>query len=318
MKIAFFWTWEFSKNILDWVLQDSRVEVVLVVSQPDKPVWRKKILQKTHTKVLAEENNIEVLQPNKLLKNTEFLDNLDYLELDFILVVAYGKIVPMRVLNSAKYWCINLHWSKLPLYRGASPIQESIKNGDIITALTVMFMSKWMDEWDILKIQEVEIGPDDKTEDIFKKFEEFGSKLAIDTLEEVVSWKIEWIAQVEDEATYCSKINKQDWEVNFTTQSAEEIYNTFRAYSIWPGIYSFYNEIKLNIEDCYIKEHEIEYDEEFGVWDVVEFEQDGKKEIGILCKENAIVLTKVKLAWKKSMDILSFINGNREFLDYKF
>lgn len=320
MKIAFFGTWEFSRNILEWVILDSRVEVKLVVSQPDKPVWRKKILQKTHTKILAEEKGIEVLQPQKLLKNDEFLDYLDSLNLDFILVVAYWKIVPMRVLNAAKYGCINLHWSRLPLYRWASPIQESVKNWDTSTALTVMFMSKGMDEWDILKIEEVDIDKDDKTDDIFQKFEEFWAKLAIDTLEKVKSWELKWIPQNSDDATYCSKISKQDWEVHFWKETIDDIYNKYRAYSIWPGIFCYYNDVKLNIEDCEVFSWNLE---DFWidlntvkVWSVIKI---NKKNIWIVWGDKKILILKqVKLAWKKSMDILSFINGNRDFLDYKF
>lgn len=309
MKIAFFGTGEFSKNILEWVIADSRVDIVLVVSQADKLVWRKRILQKTHTKILAEQNNIEVLQPEKLLKNSDFLDYLDSLNLDFILVVAYGKIVPMRVLKAAKYGCINLHGSILPKYRGASPIQESIKNGDTKTWLTVMFMSKGMDEWDILKIQEVDIEKDDCSQDIFDKFEKFWAKLAVDTLEKIVNWDIEWKKQDNSKVTYCWKISKTDWEINFKLETSSEIYNKYRAYKAWPWIYCYYNNVKLNIESCEIFDKYL--------WD--KNAKKTQKHIGIVCLDkNILVLKQVKLAWKKSMDILSFINGNKEFLDYKF
>jgi len=320
LKIAFFGTWDFSKNILKDVLDDSRVEVKLVVSQPDKPVGRKKILEKTPVKILAEERNIEILQPEKLLKNIEFLDYLDSLELDFILVVAYWKIVPMRVLNSAKYWCINLHWSILPDYRWASPIQEAVKNWDKKTWLTVMYMSKWMDEWDILKIEEIVIDKDDKTEDIFKKFEDFGAKLAIDTLEQIISWEIKAIPQNNEQATYCSKISKEDWEINFTKETADEIYNKYRAYHNWPWIYSDYKNVKLNIETCEIFNPPLtspfEGGENLIPWKVIKI---NKKTIWIVCFDKKfLILRQVKLAGKKSMDIISFINGNKDFLDYKF
>ena len=335
LKIAFFGTGDFSKNIMQWILGDSRINLKLVVSQPDKPVGRKKILEKTPVKILAEENNIEVLQPEKLRSSPQpspegegvsFLDYLDSLELDFILVVAYWKIVPKRVLNSAKYWCINLHWSILPKYRWASPIQEAIKNWDKKTWLTVMFMSKWMDEWDILKIKEVDIDKDDKTQDIFDKFESFWAKLAVDTLEEIVAWKIRWVPQNHEKATYCSKISKEDWEINFSKNTSDEIYNKYRAYSNWPWIYCYYKNVKLNIENCEI----------FNNYDLINFEDNcrdvwqkhlipwntikiNKKTIWIICFDKKILILKqVKLAGKKSMDIISFVNGNKDFLDYKF
>ena len=327
MKIAFFGTWDFSKNILSDLLKDSRVDLKLVVSQPDKPVGRKKILEKTPVKILSEENNIEVLQPEKLRTSplednkTSFLDYLDSLELDFILVVAYWKIVPKRVLESAKYWCINLHWSILPNYRWASPIQEAVKNWDKKTWLTVMFMSKWMDEWDILKIEEVDIDKDDKTSDIFEKFENFWAKLAVDTLEEIKLWKIKWVSQEHEKATHCSKISKEDWDVNFSTQTADEIYNKYRSYYNWPGIYSFYNWKKINFEEVEIEYIDLSDDLEFNIWEVVELENQHNsknKRIWVIWKWWIIILNKIKLEWKKSIDIISFVNGNKDFLDYKF
>jgi methionyl-tRNA formyltransferase len=326
MKIAFFWTWDFSKNILEDLLKDSRVDLKLVVSQPDKPIGRKKILKKTPVKILAEKNNIKVLQPEKLRTSflednkTSFLDYLDNLELDFILVVAYWKIVPKRVLESTKYWCINLHWSILPNYRWASPIQESVKNWDNKTWLTVMFMSKWMDEWDILEIEEVLIDKDDKTQDIFNKFENFGAKLAIDTLDKIINWEIEWISQEESKANYCSKIYKEDWEVKFSEENAESIYNKYRSYYNWPWIYCNYKDIKLNIENCYIfNENLLEFDiinSELISWDIIKI---NKNTIWMVCLDKKILILKqVKLAGKNSMDIISFINGNKDFLDYKF
>ena len=193
MKIAFFGTWEFSRNNLQWILKEWSIKVDLVVSQPDKPVWRKKIITATPVKILAEENNIKILQPEKLRNNTEFFKELEWF--DFIVVVAYWKIVPNEVLDAPKYGCINIHGSILPDYRWASPIQEAVKNWDKETWLTIMYMSPGMDEWDILDIKKVNIDKLDKTEDIFKKFEEIGTKLLIDTLNWIVDWTIKWQKQ---------------------------------------------------------------------------------------------------------------------------
>ena len=172
MKIAFFWTWEFSKNILKNILESKNpLEVKLIVSQADKPIWRKKEIIPTPVKTLALEKNIEILQPEKLKNNEDFFEKLKSLDLDFIVVVAYGKIIPKDILDIPKFSCINIHGSLLPLYRWASPIQESIKNWDKKTWLTIMYMSEWMDEWDMLAKKEVNIDILDKTPDIFRKFE---------------------------------------------------------------------------------------------------------------------------------------------------
>lgn len=318
MKIAFFWTWIFSKNFLTHILTYKNVDVQLIVSQPDKYVWRKKILEKTPIKILAQKHNINILQPEKLLKNSHFLDTLDSYNFDFILVVAYGKIVTKRVLNSAKYWCINVHGSILPQYRWASPIQEALKNWDTQTWLTIMHMSRWMDEWDLLKIEKVNIDTNDTTPDIFQKFELIWPQITLNVLEKIISWKSKSTKQNHEKATYCNKISKEDWEVKFSEETITNIYNKYRAYYSWPWIYCFYKNIKLNIEECspFLS---IDYDweeKELIPWKIIKI---NKKTIWIVCWDKKILLVKqVKLAGKKSMDIISFINGNKDFLDYNF
>jgi len=337
MKIAFFGTWEFSKNILKSLIDDfsKDISIKLVISQPDKIIWRKKILTKTQTKILAEKYNIEVLQPEDLKYNkiTEKLKNLD---LDFIVVVAYGKMIPKEILEIPKYWCINIHWSILPKYRWASPIQESIKSGDIKTGITIMYMSEKMDEWDILSTKQVEIQKNDKTEDIFKKFEQIWSELLVNTLKKVIKNEIIPKKQNEKYVTYCHKIKKTDWEINFTKLEAEEIYNKFRAYSIWPWIYTYYKWKKFIIENCCLEYHlnkglqplvhkksnELQFlahKENKGLQSLVHIGKVVKidKKVWIFCKSWILILKKIKLEWKKSMNILDFVNWKKEFLNSK-
>ena len=321
MKIAFFGTWEFSRNILKDILTYNEVNVELVVSQPDKPVWRKKEILVTPVKALALEKGIVVLQPEKLRNNTEFFEELKSLELDFIVVVAYGKIVPNEVLDAPKKACINIHGSILPAYRWASPIQESIKAWDTETGLTIIYMSEAMDEWDILSIQKVDIDIIDKTPDIFNKFEKIWTELLINTLKWVLDWSIKAIKQDEEEVSYCSKISKEDWKIDFEKENVADIYNKFRAYTPWPWIYSYYNDKKFSIEDCFYNDIDLEWDDELSIWDVIELENEQgakNKEIWIICKGWILILKQVKLEWKRSMDILSFVNGNKNFLNYSF
>lgn len=317
MKIAFFGTWDFSKNILDWILKNKSVDVALVVSQPDKPVWRKKIITPTAVKVLAQEHNIKVLQPEKLRKNTDFFQELVDLDLDFIVVVAYGKIVPVEVLEAPKTACINIHGSILPLYRWASPIQEAVKNWDSKTWLSIMYMSKWMDEWDILKIKEVPINRDDTTWDIFNKFQEHWAEVLINTLQWVLSWEIKWQKQDDSKATYCSKIEKEDGLVDFR-KTAQEIYNQYKAYKFWPWIFSKYDDKKFSIEECDFIDCDIIEEGVFEIWDVVEYSNHWNDSVWVVCGSGILLLKQIKLEWKKSMDINSFINGNKDFLDYNF
>ncbi len=314
MKIAFFWTWDFSANILKTLVEnfEKQISIKLVVSQADKPVWRKKLLEKTPVKKLAQEKQLEILQPEKIKNNWEFFEKLKNLNLDFIVVVAYWKIIPCEILKIPKSWCINIHGSILPKYRWASPIQQSIKTWDKQTWITIMYMSKWMDEWDILKIKKIEIWEKEKTRDIFKKFEKIWPKLLVETLNWVIKWELKWIKQDETKASYCSKISKKDWEIFFSKQTWKEIYDKFRAYYDWPGIYSFFNWKKINFEKIEKTNKKAIW---FKQWEVIKDE----KQIWVVCfDKQIIIIKKVKLEWKKSMDILCFINWNKEFLNYKF
>jgi len=319
MKIAFFWTGDFSKNILQDLILKKDIDVKIVISQPDKPVWRKKVITQTPVKKLAIENNIEVLQPLNLKNNLELEKKLKSLNLDFIIVVAYGKIIPENILNIPKYYSINIHWSILPLYRWASPIQESIKNWDKKTWITIMQMTAWMDEWWIFAIKEVDIDILDKTPDIFMKFENIWWDFLVKVLKDIINFNLKPIPQDEKKASYCKKIKKTDWEINFKSESVIEIYNKYRAYFPWPWIYSFYNWKKIEFSDIFYEENDLCYfDKNFSLWDVVEFKKNWKKHICIICNWWMIILKKVKLEWKKEIDIFDFVNWNKEFLKYNF
>ena len=359
MRIAFFGTPEFAWDILRWLLQRSipnpslqfegkGLEIVLVVSQPDKAVWRKKELIATPVKQIALDAGINVMQPEKLKIRTQsqpslnslsfqgkeatrdFQDTLKKLDLDFLVVVAYGKIIPTEILDIPKYGCINLHGSILPRYRWASPVQAAVKSGQTETGLTTMYMSEWMDEWDILQIQKVTIESDDTSEDIFEKFSEIWAKLLVETLEWVISGEISAVPQDASEATYCGKICREDGEVIFQKQSAEEIYNTYRAYTLWPGIYTWYEGRRLVLEEVTLSqpfskrgEQEsvppLSWKETEGEWVSGFFIKISKNRYGIVCSDWEILeILRVKLEGKKSMDAMSFVNGNREVLGYCF
>lgn len=311
MKIAFFWTPDFSARILEELIKIEDFDIKLVVTQPDKPIWRKKIITPTPVKKIALDNNIEVLQPVKLKDNQEFFDKLNSLELDFIIVVAYWKIIPLWVLEASKYWPINVHGSILPEYRGASPVQASLLNWDTKTGLTIMFMNEKMDEWDILAIEEIDIDIVDMQKEIFDKFVEKAPKLLLDTLKKVMSWEITWVKQDETKATYCKLIKKEDWEIDWSL-SAQEIYNKLRAYTPWPGIFTSYKWKKFAIERAFFCEKQ---PLEVEIWQVI---KTSSWEIWVVTWKWVLILKQVKIEWKKSQDIKDFINGHKDFLDYNF
>ncbi len=317
INIAYFGTGDFSAKILEDILKDSFFDVKLVVSQPDKRLWREQILTATPVHKVALENGLEIMQPEKLRENTEFFEKLKSLDLDFIIVVAYWKIIPNEILEIPKNFVVNIHGSILPLYRWASPIQESVKNWDTKTGLTIMKMSEGMDEWDILSIEEVEIDLRDKSQDIFDKFSEIWTSLLSDTLKKYISWEITPLKQDDSKATYCTKISKEDWKIDFS-KSSKEIYDMWRAYSTWPWIYTYFKWKKLDITDCFFDPQEISLDEDFSLWDVVELEDHWEKSIWIICMSWILLINKVKLEWKKEIDIFTFVNWYKDFLDYNF
>lgn len=311
MNIAFFWTWDFSKNILKDILSYEEVNVRLVVSQPDKEVWRKKEILATPVKKLSLEKWLQIVQARNISgeEKDELIVKLKSLELDFIVVVAYWKIIPKEILDIPKYGSINIHGSILPKYRWASPIQEALKNWEKSTWLTIMYMSEMMDEWDILAVEEIEVDIVDKTPDIFEKFEKFWAKLLLDTLKKVINWSVKWIKQDNSKATYCKKIEKENWKIDFKKETSSEIYNKFRAYYTWPWIFTFLNWKKFNLEEIFFDENIYN---NLSKWEVIKLDNWN---IWIVCADKkAIILKKVKLEWKKSLNIKDFLNWNKNFI----
>ena len=318
MKIAFFWTPQFAADILSGLTKYPEVEIMIVVSQPDKIVGRTQELQVTPVKQIALNNDIEVLQPISLKRDLPFEAGLRLLDLDYIVVVAYWKIIPKSILEIPKYGSINLHGSILPAYRWASPVQAALRDGVSETGLTTMYMSEWMDEWDILQIGKINIDKVDRSQDIFEKFVNIGPELLRDTLVKIQNWELRWIPQNHDEASYCGKISKEDGMLSFQKQSAEVIYNLSRAYNSWPGIYTFFNKKRLVIEWCFL-DSLIPDDDDVQVWSFIYWWSWKNKKYGLVCKGGTVLwVTQVKLEWKKSMDIMSFVNGNKDILEYIF
>lgn len=327
MKIAFFGTPQFAAYILEGILEFDDINCVCVVSQPDKAVGRKKEYIPTPVKSIAQKYSIELLQPEKIKPSLNSLPKgemqlhevLKELDLDFIVVVAYGKIIPKAILDIPKYGCINIHGSILPKYRGASPVQAVLKDGQSETWLTIMYMSEGMDEGDILKIGKIKVNNHDTSLDIFQKFIEIWPELLRNTLNWILSWEIESLPQNPDEASYCGKIVREDGEISFQTQSAQEIYNLYRAYTPWPGIFSWYEGKRFVIEQCCFDDV-WEFEENYN-WECRPgmFIQIHKKCFWIVCRDNRFLMVqRVKLEGKKSMDIQSFVNGNKDILGYVF
>jgi methionyl-tRNA formyltransferase len=224
-------------------------------------------------------------------------------------VVAYGKIIPKEILEIPRFWCINIHWSILPLYRGASPVQAAVKAWDTETWLTIMYMSEGMDEWDILEIQKVDIDNMDTSENVFEKFVSIGPKLLVNTLHKVFTWEIKWVPQNHSMSSHCSKISREDGHISFQKQTSKEIFNVFRAYTPWPWIHTFYMGKRLVLENVWLYVPDAEFENYGENWELMKL---SKNRYWVICHDWQILeVTHVKLEGKKSMDIRSFINGNQ-------
>ena len=206
---------------LEAVYNKAGVEVVGVLTQPDKPKGRGMKLVPPPVKVFAEEHGIPVYQP-QTLKNGAFEDELKKLDPDMIIVAAYGKILPEYVLDYPKYGCVNAHGSILPKYRGASPIQRAIIDGEKITGITAMYMADGIDTGDIIKIYPCEITPDDDFGSLHDKLAVLAGEAMCDVIDMTESGTITRTKQDDEKSSYAAKIEKEDTVIDFT-KNAEDI-----------------------------------------------------------------------------------------------
>jgi methionyl-tRNA formyltransferase len=234
LKLAFAGTPDFSANILEILVNNSQIDLQFVLTNPDKKIGRKQKITKSPVKEKAENYQIPVFTPEKL-KNIED----KFVDIDIFLVVAYSKIIPEIILNKLKF-PLNIHGSLLPKYRGASPVQESIKRGDKKTGISLMKMVKKMDAGNYYIKHECEIKETDTTIDIFVKFEKILEKFLVKDLFDIYNEKLLENKQDEKKVTYTQKITKEDALVDFNKLTAQEIYNKLRAYTPWPYLY-YYN-----------------------------------------------------------------------------
>ena len=230
-KIVYMGTPHYAEAILDMLIQAEDMEVSLVLTQPDRPVGRKKLLTPPPVKSLALEHGIKVLQPNRL-SDKGMEDAIRDIKADFIVVAAFGQILPKSILELAP--CINLHASLLPQYRGASPVQQSLLHGDEKTGVTSMMMEEGLDTGDILEKIEFVIPEEMRLHGLMQQLTNDACSLTLSTLRNFK--QITPVRQDENEATLCKKIKKSDGEIDF--EDAALVYNKYRAFEGWPGVFT--------------------------------------------------------------------------------
>ena len=299
MKVVFMGTPDFAVGTLEAIIEAGH-EVVLVVTQPDKPKGRSGALQFPPVKECAVAHGIEVFQPTRirLEENVEFLRNY---EADIFVVAAFGQILPKSILDMPKYGCINVHASLLPKYRGAAPIQWAVINGDPVTGVTIQQMDIGVDTGDIIVTKELAIAEDETGGGLFDKLAVVGAEACLEAMDQIANGTATRTPQNHEEATHVSMISKEFGNIDWN-KSAVEIERLIRGLNPWPSAYT-----KLDGKT-------------FKIWRARVNSENSSEKPGCVCKitkdclevqtgEGTLSLLEVQLEGKKRMEIDAFLRG---------
>lgn len=234
-KVVFMGTPQFSVPILT-MLHEEGYDILAVVTQPDRPVGRKRVLTPPPVKEEATRLNLKVLQPEKL-RSSEELEEIIGLQPDLIVTAAYGQILPKELLDAPEFGCINVHASLLPKYRGGAPIHQAIIDGEEKTGVTIMYMAEKLDAGDIISQREIAIEETDNTGTMFDKLSIVGRDLLKETIPSIVARTNERISQNDEEATFAHNISREQERVDWN-KDARSIFNQVRGLHPWPVAYT--------------------------------------------------------------------------------
>ncbi|MFA5248098.1 MAG: methionyl-tRNA formyltransferase [Patescibacteria group bacterium] len=308
IKIIFLGSPEFAIPSLQNLIKDPRFKILAVITQPDKPVGRKMTLTPPPVKKFALENNIPVWQPEKVKEVAEKISDLNP---DFLVVVAYGKLVPKSVLTLPKYGCVNVHGSILPLYRGSAVLQAPILNGDNESGVTIMLMDEGLDTGPILKIAKVNLEKNETGAILHDKLSILGAKTLPDILINFSQGKIIPEPQAR-ETLYCPEIKKADGKIDWN-KPAIEIERQARAYYPWPGTFSISN-YQSSIINKTLKIISVE-NKIFPInkYKPGEVFLDNNK-LAVQCGQDALIITKLQLEGGKPLSAEEFLRGHKDFI----
>lgn len=255
LNFAFFGTPLLASQTLDILAQNGYVPSIIITS-PDKPSGRGLEMHESPVSLWAKEHKVKSLKPEKI--TPEIIEELIKLKLDLSIVVAYGKILPELLISAPKLGTINIHYSLLPKYRGASPLESALLNGDIVTGISIQQMVFKLDSGPVIASKEVEIDINENKDELKSKLINIGGNLLCEILPKIITRNISPKEQNESGASYCSKINKEDGEINIGGDSKEN-YNKYRAFYGWPGTYFFITKhnkkIRVKIKEAMYKDN---------------------------------------------------------------
>lgn len=307
MRIIFMGTPDFAVPTLEHLI-DSKHEILAVVTQPDKPKGRKKVITPPPVKVTALDAGIKVLQPVSV-RDEQFISTIKELNPDMVVTCAYGKILPQHFLDIPPFGTVNVHSSLLPKYRGAGPINWAIINGESVSGVTTMYTDIGTDTGDILLAKEVEILPHMDAEQLHDILKDLGASLLIETIEKIEDGTIERIPQDEEKASYAPMLTKEIGIINWSN-SARDIDCLVRGVTPWPGAFTSFNDLRVRVvkaECCDV--NDIIYNANinkaaFG--EVLYIDNNG---IYVKTGTGVLKITRVKPDSSKEMDAKSFVNG---------
>ena len=307
MKIVFMGTPDFARESLEAVYNNGH-EILAVVTNPDKPKGRGMKMVASPVKEFAIEKGLKIYQPEKVRKNEEFINEIKALNPDVICVVAYGKILPQEILDIPKKGAINVHGSLLPKYRGAAPIQWAVLNGDTITGITTMYMGAGMDTGDMILKQEVEIGEDETTGELWERLSKIGSELLVETLKQVEAGTAPRIPQGED-FTMAPMLEKEMAQIDWENKTAREIKNLVRGLNPIMGAYTFLNGKKIKFWKVQVAD-DIIAEGDNPVKNGTVIVSDSKDGIYIKTKEGILKVLEIQGENAKRMSIQDYLRGN--------
>lgn len=302
MKIIFFGTSNVALPVLENLSRHH--EICAVVTSPDTKSGRKQEIKESPVSVLAGEMKLKVLKPQTVKNNDLFRLELESLGADIFVVVSYGKILPPEIINMPKHKTVNVHFSLLPKYRGASPIQSALLNGEAKTGTSIFVLDEKMDTGQILKQEEISIDPDDNFLSLSQKLAMHSARIIDETITAYAGGLIVPKPQDDSAATYTKIFSKTDGKIDWS-KTAQDIYNQFRAFYPWPGIWTKWNGKIFKITDCACLASSVPAKEPGTVL-----------ENGIVsCGQNTMLeLRTVQLEGKNVTDIRNFLNGYPNFV----
>ncbi len=309
MRIVFFGTSNVALPVLENLSRQH--EIVAVVTRPDAKVGRSQELSESPVSVLANEMKIKVLKPEMVKNNNIFRLELQDLNADIFVVVSYGHILPLEIINIPRLKTLNVHFSLLPKYRGASPIQAALLNGETETGTSIFILDEKMDRGPILRQEKIAIDPDDNFLSLSEKLAALSGKIIVDTIYHYDNGDIKPIFQDENSATYCKTLSKADGKIDWS-KTALEIYNQFRAFFPWPGVWTEWNKKKVKVLECIATNPDT-----IKATNAYEFGQVLENG-AVLCGQNTFLqINSLQLEGKKETKIADFLNGYSDFVGSK-